>query len=180
MPTPQTSVATAAYDPGTGSASFTHTFDQDTELSGNMKLRLWVSTDTGDDMDLFVGVEKLDTAGAPVHFYAKTGYTKGAVAMGWLRVSHRELDMDRSTPWQPVLAHQRSLKIAPDEVVAVEIEILPSSTLFRAGETLRLVVQGRDLFDHPMLAHTRTVNEGRHTIHTGGDYDSHLLIPVVR
>lgn len=179
-PTPQTSVATTEYDPSSEAASFTYTFDRDTELSGNMKLRLWVSTDSGDDMDLFVGVEKLDAAGEPVHFYAKTGYTKGPVAMGWLRVSHRELDEGRSTPWQPVLAHERSLEVSPGEIVAVEIEILPSSTLFRAGETLRLVVQGRDLFEHPMLAHARTVNEGLHKIHTGGEYDSHLLIPVVR
>lgn len=31
-----------------------------------------------------------------------------------------------------------------------------------------------------MLAYAGTVNEGRHTIHTGGDYDLHLLVPMVR
>ncbi len=180
MPTRQASVSAAEYDPSSEAVFFTYTFDQDTELSGNMKLRLWISTDRGDDMDLFVGVEKLDAAGEPVHFYAKTGYTKGPVAMGWLRVSHRELDQARSTPWQPVLAHEQSLDISPGDVIPVEIEILPSSTLFRAGEALRLVVQGRDLFEHPMLAHARTINEGHHTIHTGGDYDSYLLVPVMR
>jgi predicted acyl esterase len=173
------SVAEQSYDPGSERADFQLTFDEDTELTGNMKLKLWVATDRGDDMDLFVGIEKLDSDGRPVHFYAKTGYIKGIVAMGWLRVSHRELDEARSTPLQPILAHDRTQFLAPDEVVPVEIEILPSSTLFRAGETLRVVVQGRDLIAHPMLAHEQTVNAGNHIIHTGDRYDSHLLVPVI-
>ncbi len=64
----------------------------------------------------------------------------------------------------------------------MEVEILPSSTLFRAGESLRVVVQGRDLFEHPSLAHAHTddVNLATHSIDTGAQYDSHLLVPVVR
>lgn len=40
----------------------------------------------------------------------------------------------------------------------MDIEILPSSTLFRAGESLRLVIQGEDLFDRRWLAHISSVN----------------------
>ena len=169
------------YDPLSGAAMFTITFDEDTELTGNMKLRLWVSTTEGTDMDLFVGVSKLDAEGNEVHFYAKTGYTKGPVAMGWLRVSERALDEDRSTPWQPVLSHDNPQPLTPNEIVPVDVEILPSSTLFRAGESLQVVVQGADLFEHPALAHAYSgdVNLGVHTIHTGGDYDSHLLVPQI-
>ncbi|MEE4300478.1 MAG: CocE/NonD family hydrolase [Pseudomonadales bacterium] len=177
---PPEDAAAARYESETGAAVFSHTFDQDTELSGHMKLRLWVSAEAGEDMDLFVGVEKLDRAGEVVHFCAKTGYVKGPVAMGWLRASQRALDEARSRPWQPVLRRDEARPIAPGEIVPVDVEILPSSTLFRAGETLRLVVQGRDLFEHPALAHGYPVNEGVHAIHTGGAYDSHLLVPVVR
>ncbi|EAQ29214.1 hypothetical protein NAP1_00540 [Erythrobacter sp. NAP1] len=169
----------ASYDALTGSRTFDLIFDEDTELTGNMKLKLWVSVDEGDDMDLFIGVRKLDRQGREVHFFAKTGYIKGPVAMGWLRASQRELDETRSTPWQPVLLHQDAAPLTPGEIVPVEIEILPSSTLFRAGETLRLVIQGRDLFDHPALAHGYPVNRGQHTVHAGGKYDSHLLVPVI-
>ncbi len=168
------------YDSLTGSAVFAHTFLEDTELTGNMKLELWVSAEQGEDMDLFVGVSKLDIDGEEVHFFAKTGYAKGPVAMGWLRVSQRTLDTQKSTPWQPVLRHDESLPIEAEEIVAVQIEILPSSTLFRRGETFRLTVQGRDLFEHPALAHEDSVNRGVHTIHTGAGHDSHLLVPVVR
>ncbi|MDX1736025.1 MAG: CocE/NonD family hydrolase [Halioglobus sp.] len=173
--------ASATYDPAYGSTTFTHVFDEDTELTGNMKLRLWVSVSEGDDMDIFVGVKKFDAQGDEVHFYAKTGYILGPVAMGWLRASERELDQERSRPWQPVLTHENPQPLVPGQVVPVEIEILPSSTLFRAGESLQLVIQGTDLFEHPSLEHgfSAETNMGTHAIHTGADYDAHLLVPVI-
>jgi predicted acyl esterase len=178
---PPAAVSVAGYDPLTGAATFTTTFSDDTELTGHTKLRLWVSTTEGDDMDLFVALRKLDVNGDEVHFYAKAGYLYGPVAMGWLRVSERALDDDRSTPWQPVLSHDDPQPLTPGEIVPVDIEILPSSTLFRSGESLRLEVRGSDFFEHPALAHaySRDVNRGRHSIHTGGDYDSHLLVPRI-
>ncbi len=169
------------YLPLTEAATFTLTFDEDTELTGNMKLRLWVSTSEGTDMDLFVGIEKLDASGEVVTFFGKAGFAEHPVALGWLRASERALDEARSTPAQPWLSHENPQPLAPGEIVPVDIEILPSSTLFRAGETLRVRVQGADLFEHPTLGHdfSDDVNVGEHTIHTGGEHDSHLLVPVV-
>lgn len=174
--------AEAQYAPLSEAATFTVTFDEDTELTGNMKLKLWVSTTEGTDMDLFVGIEKLDQDGEPVHFHGKAGFAETPAALGWLRVSERALDEERSTPWQPWLSHDNPQPLTPNEVVPVEVEILPSSTLFRAGESLQVVVQGQDLFEHPSLAHDHSddVNRGTHSIYTGGQYDSHLLVPVVR
>jgi hypothetical protein len=37
-----------------GDASFGITFDEDTELTGYMKVKLWVSAEVADDRDLFV------------------------------------------------------------------------------------------------------------------------------
>ena len=68
-------------------------------------------------------------------------------------------------------------------VMPGEIEIWPSSTLFEAGEKLRVIVQGSDIYAYPIERHTNehtaTVNRGAHIIHTGGRYDSHLLAPVI-
>ena len=148
-----------------------------------MKLRLWVEAEGSDDMDLFVAVQKLDANGKQVPFAFFTALEDGPVALGWLRVSHRELDEQRSTPEQPWHTHQRELRLGPGEVVPVEIEIWPSSTRFMAGERLRVVVQGSDIYKYPpqLFAdrHVDTRNTGRHIIHTGGRFDSHLLIPVV-
>ena len=171
--------AQVSYDPLSESATFSIYIDEDTELSGNMKLKLWVATTEGDDMDLFVAVDKLDRNVNKIDFFAKMSYMHGPVSLGWLRVSQRGLDEERSTPWQPVLAHEESKPIEPNDVIPVEIEILPSSTMFRAGETLRVTVQGRDIVEHASLGHGYPVNQGMHSIHTGGPYDSHLLVPFI-
>ncbi|MEL7548152.1 MAG: CocE/NonD family hydrolase [Pseudomonadota bacterium] len=177
--TPASQASSESYDARTGAAAFRKTFAEDTELTGNMKLKLWVEPDDARDMDLFIAIKKYNAEGEEVTFYGKAGYTKTPVALGWLRVSQRELDLERSTPLQPYLLHERSVKLKRGEVVPVQIEILPSSTLFRAGETLEVGVQGHDHFEHHALAHDKTVNKGAHIIHMGGDYDSHLLVPVI-
>ena len=135
-------------------------------------------------MDLFVAIQKLDETGAIVPFVFYAMLENGPVALGWLRVSHRELDPERSTPQQPFHTHAREQLLKAGERVPVEIEIWPSSTLFRAGETLRVVVQGQDipregLPNAPFARHENTRNRGTHVIHTGGATDSHLLMPVI-
>jgi predicted acyl esterase len=135
----------AEYDATEGRAVFAHRFDADTEIVGGMALRLWVQADGAEDMDLFVGIEKLDVDGSEVNFPFFSTFDDGHVALGWLRVSRRELDDAASTPERPVLRHQRDLPLSEGDVVPVDIEIWPSGTLFREGETLRLVVQGHDL-----------------------------------
>lgn len=161
-------------------AEFVFSFDERTELAGHMKLRLWVGAEGADDMDLEVGIRKLDRNGEEVHFPDFNHMENGMVASGWLRVSHRELDEERSTPWQPWHRHERSLKLADGEVVPVEIEILPSATAFEPGERLKLVVQGYEILDFTYRYHHEdTVNRGAHVVYAGGRYDSHLLIPVL-
>jgi len=167
----------------TQNAKFEFKFDEETELTGYMKLKLWVQADGSDDMDLFVAIEKIDRIGNLVPFAFFGNHDDGAVALGWLRVSHRELDEEKSTPYQPVHNHQREIMLKAGEVVPVEIEIWPSSTLFKGGEKLRVVVQGSDIYNYPEErhtdGHTAIVNKGKHVIYTGGKYDSHLLVPVI-
>jgi len=66
--------------------------------------------------------------------------------------------------------------------VPVEIEIWPTSIVFEAGERLVLEVAAHDeprvapfTHDHPrdrIYAHEVT-------LHTGGRFDAHLLLPVI-
>jgi hypothetical protein len=165
-------------------AVFDYVFERDTELTGHMKLRLWVEAMGADDMDLFVAIQKLESDGTEVPFVFYAMNEDGPAALGWLRASHRELDPVRSRPEQPFHPHTREERLRPGEPVAVEIEIWPSATLFCAGQQLRVVVQGSDIADHgvpnaPFARHEQTRNRGTHIIHTGGQYDSHLLVPVI-
>jgi hypothetical protein len=164
-------------------ATFDVVFEERTELTGYMKLRLWVETDGSDDLDLFVALEKIDTAGYLVALPYYGNHDDGPVALGWLRASHRELDEEKSTPYQPVHKHTRELKLKPGEIVPVDIEIWPTSILFQKGEKMRLLVQGSDIYYYPSERHTTghldLVNRGEHVIYSGGRYDSHLLAAVV-
>ncbi|KON68875.1 acyl esterase [Peribacillus butanolivorans] len=164
---------------------FKTTFKEDTELTGYMKLKLWVSAEDTDDMDLFVGIKKYDRRGNEVYLPDYNHIENGQVATGWLRVSHRELDTEKSTPYQPWLKHEKLLKLKKGEIVPVEIEILPSSTLFKAGESLVLVVKSSEIIAEgsaqmkTRYEHTETVNKGNHLVYAGGKYDSFLLVPVI-
>jgi hypothetical protein len=46
-----------------------------------------------------------------------------------------------------------------------------------------VVVQGSDIYRYARwivrAGHPKTVNTGAHLIHTGGRFDSHLLVPLV-
>lgn len=190
---PESSVSYASKSSGSVErtrAVFTYIFEKETELTGHIKLRLWVSAESADDMDLFVCLKKRDCRGQEVYFADYNHTENGAVAHGWLRASHRELDEVHSRPYQPWLKHQRLIKLKPGETVPVDIEILPSSTLFKAGDSLELVIQGSDIEGEATVTlpakhgamrceHRDSVNRGLHTIRTGRRHDSYLLVPEI-
>jgi uncharacterized protein len=168
----------------TGRAVFDYRFETDTEIIGHMKLRLWVEAPGAQDMDLFVGIEKLDPRGDRVPFVFYATSENGPAALGWLRVSHRGLDPLRSRPEQPFHSHDTEQLLSEGECVPVDIEIWPSATRFCKGDSLRLVVQGRDIPERgipnaPAFAHDARRNRGRHVLHTGALRDSYLLVPVI-
>ncbi len=185
-----------------GSASFGVTFDEETEVTGYMKVRLWVAAEDADDMDLFVIAKKFagpcdaDNAvcasleavvgkdgvakGNEIQFRGMNGFYGDAAARGQMRVSQREPDDSLSTPWMPVQKFQGEKKLKAGEIVPVEIALLPSSTLFRKGESLVVSIQGYGPVDQPLLFYDWLVSKGRHAIYTGGTYDSYVQIPVVQ
>jgi predicted acyl esterase len=176
--------ASVVYDSASGTACFEYVFPEDTEVTGNARLQVWMQTDEADDLDVFVGLEKLGRDGTKVGFVAQSMFSDGPVALGWLRASHREIDESRSTEGQPWHPHHRELPVPLGTPVLLDVEILPSSTLFRSGERLILVIQGRDLYAYPgetvALGHEDTRNRGKHVVCTGGATVSRLVIPVVK
>lgn len=167
-----------AYDGSTGLANFDIRFDEDTEITGYMKLRLWMEAEGHDDMDLFVNIQKLSTTGEwlPVSVLGEPH----PGAWGKMRVSHRALDPDRSTDFQPVQSHLKEEKLRPGEVVPVDIEIVPTSRFWHKGQSLRVQLAGRYIREgwfEPLS--WETDNHGAHIVHSGGKYDSYLQIPVI-
>ena len=175
----------ARYDARGGRIAFDHRFDVPAELTGYASLRLWVEADGSDDMDLFVALQKLDSDGNEVGFTFYAFYENGPIALGWLRASHRALDAERSSPEQPVHLHTTEERLAKGQCVPVEIEIWPFSARFEAGESLRLVIAGRDIYRKeeglmlPFPLHEETRNRGEHIVRTGRAFDSSLLLPFI-
>jgi len=173
------------YSASDGRICFDHSFTEPTEITGHASLKLWVEADGSDDMDLFVALQKIDAAGEPVGFTFYAFYENGPMALGWLRASHRALDLEHSRPERPVHRHTSEDRLAPGDCVAVEIEIWPFSVRFAAGETLRLIVAGSDIYPKeegvmlPFPLHQQTRNAGMHIIRTGGVFDSAILLPVI-
>jgi uncharacterized protein len=169
------------YDADSPGVTLRHTFDCDTEITGYGKLRLWIAADSADDLDVFVYVSKLDRAG--VEQLARVVTDRNHAGMnGRLRASLRRLDPARSTPSEPFYSFTSTEKLVPGQPVALEIGLWPYSLFFHSGESLQLRVTGVDLLvrpEHPDLPKDPTVNVGSHTIHSGGAFDSALVLPVV-
>ena len=160
-------------------AVFTFRFDTDTELTGFLKLRLWVQATGADDMDLFALVQRLDEQGDVI--IPKTWEPGWSGPHGRLRVSHRQLDTTRSTPEQPFHTHTKEQRLAPGQIVPIEFGLTPIGKRWHAGQQLRVIIAGYNPaqlgFDWVVGPTVR--NCGEHIIHTGGRYDAHLLVPVI-
>jgi len=165
--------------PNMGVALETAPMDADMEVTGPLAATFWVSSES-EDMDLFLTLRHFDEAGNEIMETGQQG-SPVPVAKGWLRASHRELDPELSMPGRPYHAHKRRLYLKPGEIVKVDVEIWPTSMVFKKGHRLRLDVQPRDGVGSQGYMHYHAdYNSGRNTIHAGGQYESYLLLPVIR
>lgn len=155
------------------------TFTEDTELTGPMKLKLWVEAAGSDDLVIFVAVGKRDRAGAVVHFFGSVGNREDLVSRGFCRVSRRALDPTRSTALAPVPLGTSEQPLKPGEVVPVEIALEPHSTFFAKGEVLELILASDEIIPSPPYRKYVGCNRGAHRFHVGGQYDAHLLVPHI-
>jgi predicted acyl esterase len=170
--------SSTGYEAQTGLLNFDIRFEEDTEITGYMALRLWVEVRGHNDMDLFVNIQKLSTKGEwlPVSVLGEPH----PGTWGKMRVSRRGLDEKESKPYLPVQTHLKDEKLSPGEIVPVDIAIVPSSRYWHKGQSLRVQIAGRYIREGWFEPLTwETDNRGTHVIHTGGTYDSHLLIPYI-
>jgi uncharacterized protein len=172
-----------SFDTRSRGACWEWTVTARTEITGPMALRLWVEAHNADDVYLFAGVEKWRGSNY-VPFEGSYGFGRDRVTTGWLKASLRALDEHCSRPFDPVPTFREPQPLAPGQVVAVDIALGPSATLFKAGETLRLVVAGRWLwprnpFTGQFPAAYQKSPKGRCTLHWGPERQARLLVPVL-
>ena len=157
---------------------FRHTFKQDTEISGPMALRCFMRADAGFDIDLFVGIRKLNSIGQEVPFWTRLS-RHGIVTRGWLRASRRPDPDAVGESLVPLARYDHEQPVRINEVIEMNVEILPSSTFFERESTLVLELRGRDITELANFQHHRIFNAGNHTVFSGSEYLSRLLVPVI-
>ncbi|AKS36570.1 peptidase S15 [Mycolicibacterium goodii] len=174
-------------------------FRHETELTGPVSTRLHISSSTT-DADLFVTLRLFSPDDEEILFLGAVE-PNAPVTQGWLRASHRATDSALSAPWRPVHVHTSRQPLNPDEIYVLDIEVWPTSIVVPEGYYLKVTIAGHD-FDHglpsPLPAlygieqrgssvylhndpadRPADVFAGRTTVFTGGEYDSHILLPVV-
>jgi len=145
--------------------------DQDLELIGPIALQLWASSDQP-DTEFLVKIADQAPAG-------ERGSPPGGVSKGWLRASHRAIDPSRSKPERPWHPHNRLEPLTPGQVYDFQIEVWPTSWVFRTGHRLRLEIAPCDspFLDAP-FGHDWGVKMGTDTVYHNRAQPSHLLLPV--
>lgn len=184
---------------GPGLTFATEPMGGDTEVTGPASARLFISS-TSQDADLFLTLRVLDPDGKDVTFVSGLD-PAGVVGMGWLRASHRSLDPDRSRPYRPFHTHVDPEPLTPGEIVALDVEIWPTSFVVPAGHRVAVTIQGEDfahqgagpwpsVYGVPMRGHGIFLHNDPHdrpapvyhgvtTVHSGPEFPSRLLLPLV-
>ena len=170
---------------------------KDSEITGPLAAKIFASSSTS-DMDLFFTVQAF-LNGVEIEFQGILG-SRTPLSQGWIRASHRKLDLSKTLPYRPYHSHDESEPLEPGEVYELDIEIWPTHILLPKGSQLALQVSGKDLerlqpseqpnkpwamrsagiFLHNHAAdRPESIFGGETTVFTGGKTLSYLLLPLV-
>lgn len=188
-------------DPG---FTFVHTFDKYTELCGFSRVKLFMSTNEHDDMDVYVVIRKLDKSGKALHHFnipfkdLPEGTTEDQIPYenvwryvgpnGKLRASHRAVvpepgmtpeqreAMSDAYVWHP---HDKEEKLTAGEIIEMDVGLWAGGVVFDEGESMSLEIKG-SLVTMPEFEFLKDslkyYNVGRHIINTGPDYPAKLQL----
>jgi predicted acyl esterase len=180
----------------------TSAFETETEITGPVAATLYVSSTTT-DADIFCVLRVFDPDGDEVVLQGAVD-PHTPIGQGWLRASHRALDVERSEPWRPWHPHDEVTPLTPGEVVRMDVEIWPTSIVVPPGYRVALSVRGTDyefdgadeaaelshfkgtkmrgvgIYTHADPVHRPPdIYGGTTTVHAGPEHPSTLLLPVI-
>jgi predicted acyl esterase len=198
--TPPASDKTVTYDAmGDGLTFSTPPLEKETEITGPLALKLWVSSSTS-DADFFIVLRVFAPDGKEVVFQgALDPHTP--IGQGWLRASQRKLDRELTLPYRPYHTHDEKQPLTPGNPVELDIEIWPTCIVVPAGHRIALSIRGKDYeyegeaatlsnMKNPMRGCGPFVHDdetdrppaifgGKVTLHLGPARPAHVLLPVI-
>lgn len=195
----QSDVAALQIDDDSEEIHFRFTFTKRVCLLGAAKVLIYVSCTDADDMDLFFQLRKQDSSGKILRYHnipekdiQAQGLAQNDLPLlntlvylgphGQIRASHRKIDETISTPHWISHEHLVEEKITPGTVVCIETSIWPGGIIFEPLETLVFKVAGHPMYlaEFPtMRGQFKAQNKGKHTIHLGSSYPSHIVVPFL-
>lgn len=152
----------------------TKPLDEDLEVTGPIRMMLYASSSMN-DADFYVRVVDQAPDEEQIAGYPPKGRM---LTWGWLKASHRKMDTEKSVPHRPVHTHETPEPIEPGKIYQYEIEVMPTSNLFRKGHRLRIDVSNGDswVFDS---AHHFGLKMGKDRIYHDKEHPSHIVLPVI-
>jgi predicted acyl esterase len=172
---------------------------QPMEITGPSAIKLFLSSSTT-DADVFAVLRVFSPDMKEVVFHgALDPHTP--IGQGWLRASHRKLDPALTKPYRPYHTHDEKQALKPDQVVELDVEIIPTSIVVPAGYRLALTLRGKDYeypgpagvlsnMKYPMtgcgpFTHTdkkdrpARIFDGVNTLHISAKKAPYILLPVI-
>src|SRR5258705_12432661 len=126
---------------GEGLTFISEPVEQETEITGPIAAKLFVSSSTN-DADLFL-VFRVFTADLKEVVFQGAIDPHTPIAQGWLRASHRKLDARLSKEYRPYHSHDEKQPLKKGEEVPLEVELWHTSIVVPAGHPLAFSVGGR-------------------------------------
>jgi uncharacterized protein len=198
---PAKSAASITYDAmGDGVTFLSAPLEAETEITGPLAAKLFVSSSTA-DADLFL-VFRVFTPDLKEVVFMGAIDPHTPIAQGWLRASHRKLDPKLSTEYRPYHTHDRKQPLKPGEIAELDVEIWPTCIVVPAGHRIALTVRGKDYewqkttgaklsnFKNELLGcgpflhndprdRPPSVFGGKVTLHMGPQQPSYILLPII-
>lgn len=139
-------------------------------MAGTGSVDLWVSANRR-DADLQVTLTEVRADGSERY-----------VQNGWLRLSHRKLDLTRTTPLAPFHTdlEEDARPMPSHKYVQARVQIFPFAYSFRAGSQIRLTIQAPG-GDRPLWTFATLTGSKLGTVSVGRDrwHPSRVVLPVL-
>jgi putative CocE/NonD family hydrolase len=146
---------------------------ENTEVAGPIMLKLFAST-TDTEVFWIISLLEIDPQG-----------NERLLTKGWLRGSHREIDVSRSKPWEPFHSHTKSESLTPGKIYEFDISLVPTGNLFKAGSRIGLKISCVD--DEPKnplelvgTGSLRRQSVSRITVYRNADHPSYVVLPITK
>ena len=146
---------------------------ENTEVIGPIAVKLYAAT-TDTDIHWIISLVEIDAAGK-----------QRMVTKGWLKASHRELDLERSKPWEPIHRHKKVEPLVSGQIYDFDIKLMPTGNLFKAGSRIALKISGiDDIPTNPLeliaAGSMKRTGVSRITVFHDEKYPSCLILPITR